>query len=193
MDRVHAPRLGLGNRHATSNSSDRKALRATTMCGIVGLLIKKPGLHEPALGELMVPMLIGMTERGPDSAGMAVFGRPLADGAAQDQRVFGPDRDGAASTGAGLADAARSSARLTLQSRRSGQPCGADRPPVAPEPCKRWLHERLSQAAHAVDRPHDRPVQGHRHAGRGGRALRLRAAAGHAIWSATRAWPPSRP
>ncbi len=46
------------------------------MCGIVGLLLKKPALHE-RLGELMVPMLIGMTERGPDSAGMAVFGPPL--------------------------------------------------------------------------------------------------------------------
>jgi methylamine---glutamate N-methyltransferase subunit A len=42
------------------------------MCGIVGLLLKKPSLR-PQLGELMVPMLIGMTERGPDSSGMAVF------------------------------------------------------------------------------------------------------------------------
>ena len=30
------------------------------MCGIVGLLLKKPALREQ-LGELMVPMLIGMT------------------------------------------------------------------------------------------------------------------------------------
>lgn len=49
------------------------------MCGIVGLLLKKPALHGQ-LGELMVPMLIGMTERGPDSAGLAVFGAPLAEG-----------------------------------------------------------------------------------------------------------------
>ena len=48
------------------------------MCGIVGLLAKKPALREK-LGELMVPMLIGMTERGPDSAGLAVFTSPLAD------------------------------------------------------------------------------------------------------------------
>jgi glutamate synthase domain-containing protein 1 len=47
------------------------------MCGIVGLLVKKPELHEQ-LGALMVPMLIGMTERGPDSSGMAVFTRPLS-------------------------------------------------------------------------------------------------------------------
>lgn len=43
------------------------------MCGIVGLLVKKPAL-KAQLGQLMVPMLLGMTERGPDSAGMAVFG-----------------------------------------------------------------------------------------------------------------------
>ncbi|HWA14608.1 MAG TPA: class II glutamine amidotransferase [Burkholderiales bacterium] len=48
------------------------------MCGIVGLLVKKPGL-QAQLGSLMLPMLIGMTERGPDSAGMAVFTSPVAD------------------------------------------------------------------------------------------------------------------
>jgi amidophosphoribosyltransferase len=47
------------------------------MCGIVGLLVKKPALREH-LGELMLPMLIGMTERGPDSAGMAVFTEPVS-------------------------------------------------------------------------------------------------------------------
>lgn len=47
------------------------------MCGIVGLLVKKPALRAQ-LGEWMVPMLIGMTERGPDSSGMAVFTNPVA-------------------------------------------------------------------------------------------------------------------
>jgi glutamate synthase domain-containing protein 1 len=46
------------------------------MCGIVGLLLKKPALHG-RLGALMTPMLIGMTDRGPDSAGVAIFGEPL--------------------------------------------------------------------------------------------------------------------
>ena len=48
------------------------------MCGIVGLLMKNPAWDE-RLGELLVPMLCGMTERGPDSAGMAVFGKPVTD------------------------------------------------------------------------------------------------------------------
>lgn len=42
------------------------------MCGIVGLLVKKPAMREQ-LGQLMVPMLVEMAARGPESAGMAVF------------------------------------------------------------------------------------------------------------------------
>ncbi len=49
------------------------------MCGIVGLLVKKPALREQ-LGELMMPILLGMTERGPESAGMAVFGEAVGAG-----------------------------------------------------------------------------------------------------------------
>jgi methylamine---glutamate N-methyltransferase subunit A len=45
------------------------------MCGIVGLLLKQPALREQ-LGALMTPMLVGMTSRGPDSAGVAVFSEP---------------------------------------------------------------------------------------------------------------------
>jgi methylamine---glutamate N-methyltransferase subunit A len=46
------------------------------MCGIVGLLIKKPEEHE-SLGELLAPMITCMNDRGPDSAGLAVFGSVL--------------------------------------------------------------------------------------------------------------------
>ena len=49
------------------------------MCGIVGLYLKKPEL-EDQLGQLFSPMLIGMSERGPDSAGIALYGDPVADG-----------------------------------------------------------------------------------------------------------------
>jgi amidophosphoribosyltransferase len=48
------------------------------MCGIVGLLVKKAALREQ-LGALMVPMLTGMTERGPDSAGLAVYTAPVGE------------------------------------------------------------------------------------------------------------------
>ncbi|MFO1435138.1 MAG: amidophosphoribosyltransferase [Gammaproteobacteria bacterium] len=42
------------------------------MCGLVGLLAKTPALSGQ-LGALMQPMLEGMTQRGPDSAGFAIF------------------------------------------------------------------------------------------------------------------------
>lgn len=43
------------------------------MCGIVGLFLKDASL-EPRLGELLTTMLITMTDRGPDSAGIAIYG-----------------------------------------------------------------------------------------------------------------------
>lgn len=42
------------------------------MCGIVGLLLKNRS-WDHRMGELLVPMMVGMTDRGPDSAGLAVF------------------------------------------------------------------------------------------------------------------------
>ncbi len=42
------------------------------MCGIVGLYLKNPALR-PHLGRLFSPMMGEMTERGPDSAGFAVY------------------------------------------------------------------------------------------------------------------------
>jgi amidophosphoribosyltransferase len=42
------------------------------MCGIVGLYIKNPKL-QGKLGEMFTPMLIEMTSRGPDSAGVAIY------------------------------------------------------------------------------------------------------------------------
>ncbi len=49
------------------------------MCGIVGLYLKNDK-YESQLGQLFAPMLISMTERGPDSAGFAVYGDAVDDG-----------------------------------------------------------------------------------------------------------------
>lgn len=49
------------------------------MCGIVGLYLKNPQL-EAQLGKLFEPMLEAMTDRGPDSAGFAIYGDEVADG-----------------------------------------------------------------------------------------------------------------
>ncbi|TQM92050.1 class II glutamine amidotransferase [Roseinatronobacter monicus] len=43
------------------------------MCGIVGLFLKDKSL-EPRLGAMLTDMLVTMTDRGPDSAGIAIYG-----------------------------------------------------------------------------------------------------------------------
>jgi glutamate synthase domain-containing protein 1 len=46
------------------------------MCGIVGLHLRDTALY-PRLGELLTGMLCEMSERGADSAGVAVYGDPV--------------------------------------------------------------------------------------------------------------------
>lgn len=48
------------------------------MCGIVGLYLKNPKL-ESEIGKLFVPMMSAMTNRGPDSAGFAIYGDAVTD------------------------------------------------------------------------------------------------------------------
>lgn len=47
------------------------------MCGIVGLFLKDESL-KPELGKMLTDMLITMTDRGPDSAGIAIYGDETA-------------------------------------------------------------------------------------------------------------------
>ena len=62
------------------------------MCGIVGLFLKDPKL-EPMLGAMLTDMLITMTDRGPDSAGIAIYGRPTAGIAKLTVQSARPDSD----------------------------------------------------------------------------------------------------
>jgi methylamine---glutamate N-methyltransferase subunit A len=49
------------------------------MCGIVGLYCKSPAL-EPELGRHLSAMLVQLSDRGPDSAGVAVYRAPAPEG-----------------------------------------------------------------------------------------------------------------
>ncbi len=49
------------------------------MCGIVGLYYKNSAL-EPGLGTMLADMLVQMTDRGPDSAGVAIYHNPVPTG-----------------------------------------------------------------------------------------------------------------
>jgi glutamate synthase domain-containing protein 1 len=46
------------------------------MCGIVGLYLKNPKLQS-RLGAMFKPMIVEMTNRGPDSAGVAIYRNPV--------------------------------------------------------------------------------------------------------------------
>ena len=74
------------------------------MCGIVGLFLKDKAL-ESQLGALLTEMLVTMTDRGPDSAGIAVYG-----GETGGEAKLTVQSDNPAVDFAGLADAL--SARL---------------------------------------------------------------------------------
>lgn len=68
------------------------------MCGIVGLFLKDKSL-EPKLGAMLTDMLVTMTDRGPDSAGIAIYG-----GSAQGQAKLTIQSDQADADFATLAD-----------------------------------------------------------------------------------------
>jgi len=67
------------------------------MCGIVGLFLKNKSLA-PQLGSLTAQMLAVMSERGPDSAGFAVYGAGSADEIKLTLRTDQPDALAAAFT-----------------------------------------------------------------------------------------------
>jgi glutamate synthase domain-containing protein 1 len=52
------------------------------VCGLVGLFCKSPELEE-RLGEYLGAMLVQMDDRGPDSAGVAVYRDPAPDGSSK--------------------------------------------------------------------------------------------------------------
>ncbi|MDD2545433.1 MAG: amidophosphoribosyltransferase [Burkholderiaceae bacterium] len=89
------------------------------MCGIVGLLIKKPSLRDQ-LGALMVPMLIGMTERGPDSAGLAVFTDPLPPGQRKISVYSGLTEEGAGYPWSKLVDAIQGELKVQAHTHTKG-------------------------------------------------------------------------
>ena len=59
------------------------------MCGIVGLFAKT-GAIEAELGRDVAAMLVQLSDRGPDSAGMAVYRDPVPDGSSK-LTVYSPD------------------------------------------------------------------------------------------------------
>ena len=158
------------------------------MCGIVGLLIKNPELRDQ-LGALMVPMLIGMTERGPDSAGLAVYTAPVSERRRKLSLYSGEhagrlDRTCSAGCGGIRSQAHEIAAHgnhavLTT----AADPDAADRPGLrahAPEVAVLSVGQSIDLYKD-VGAPAEIAAR-----------YRFRGADAARMWWATRAWPPSR-
>ncbi len=103
------------------------------MCGIVGLLIKDPAQRD-RLGEWLTPMLVQMGSRGPESAGLAVFGEAL-EGERWQYALFGGDWD---YDFAALHGACARHFDTTVDARVTGNHALV-RAAIAPQPMRDWL------------------------------------------------------
>jgi len=75
---IHVRKITLPSVHASvhCNVAFPVGIDEQIMCGIVGLYLKNEALN-PDLGKLLAAMLIEMSDRGPDSAGIALYRDPL--------------------------------------------------------------------------------------------------------------------
>jgi glutamate synthase domain-containing protein 1 len=109
------------------------------MCGIVGLLAKKDSWRE-RIGELLTPMLVCMGDRGPDSAGLAIFTRKIDPGLRQ-LSLFSPtqgfgwsllgDRFKQEKQNDAILESLENHGKLTTS--------------ISPEECKRWLSQHYPE------------------------------------------------
>ncbi|KAB0682733.1 class II glutamine amidotransferase [Aureimonas leprariae] len=95
------------------------------MCGIVGLFLKDPSL-EPQLGKLLSEMLVTMTDRGPDSAGIAIYGGAAGGTAKITVQSARPERD-FAGLAERLAEASGGTAKVEVKSTHAVVTVAADR------------------------------------------------------------------
>ena len=143
------------------------------MCGIVGLFLKDAKL-EPRLGHLVAPMLAAMSDRGPDSAGFALYGEGVAGSVkltlrGTDATSFELDRR--------RAGAACWPSRLALAPRH---PCGGDGPGGTRKCGTAKAEGDRAVACRDQQRPPHGAVQRGRLSGRRRRALWFCPNVGHA-------------
>ncbi|MCW3008420.1 MAG: amidophosphoribosyltransferase [Solirubrobacterales bacterium] len=107
------------------------------MCGIVGIFSKSPGLSE-RLGEHLARMLVQMGDRGPDSAGAAIYRDPVAQGAAKLSLYSADDSVRWDEIEAAIGDALGVSRSRPVTARHRLVEVEAD-----PEPAQAWVEEHL--------------------------------------------------
>ena len=126
------------------------------MCGIVGLYLKNPKL-KPKLGKMFKPMLIEMTNRGPDSAGVAIYRNPVK----KAQTKFSLAHDDANYDWKKIDVGLEKALKCDCTIKKIGNHCilvttGKEPAVIA------WLKAHHPQRARRGLRPHDRDFQGSR-------------------------------
>ena len=145
------------------------------MCGIIGLLIK-PESKRSQLGEWVTPMMDCMGDRGPDSAGLAVFS-PVGEVPLRRFSLF-CGRPGFDWTELGKAFERDTACEADLSAVENH---GRLVSPIAPESLEDWLSPGVSLRASALDGPVHRGLQGHGPSRRDRRALRIRRPCGQPL------------
>jgi len=120
------------------------------MCGIVGLYLKNEALFGQ-LGALFKPMLVSMTSRGPDSAGVAIYRDPVGDGETKFSLAHDDLSHDWALLATALGEALHARARVTQRDTTALLVTDADESAV-----RRWLIDeapgvRLVGSGHSVE------------------------------------------
>ena len=127
------------------------------MCGIVGLLIKNPAMRGE-IGALGLPMLKAMSERGPDSAGFAVFTQDARPDWLKMSLLYDPPTTSPAFSWIGLQDALDSalSLRTGIHVRDRHARLTIPIAETSPEAVGAWLrahhpHVRILSMGHSLE------------------------------------------
>jgi methylamine---glutamate N-methyltransferase subunit A len=105
------------------------------MCGIVGLFAKSQAVEEQ-LGEHLAAMLVQMSSRGPDSAGVAVYRNPAPDGSSKLTLYSAEPRERWEAVRDGLCDAFGTCAEAAVRASHAVFVVGADAADA-----QRWIRE----------------------------------------------------
>jgi len=105
------------------------------MCGIVGLFAKSQAVEEQ-LGEHLAAMLVQMSSRGPDSAGVAVYRNPAPDGSSKLTLYSAEPRERWEAVRDGLCDAFGTCAKAAVRASHAVFVVDADAADA-----QRWIRE----------------------------------------------------
>jgi glutamate synthase domain-containing protein 1 len=120
------------------------------VCGIVGLFAKSPAV-EARMGALIAAMLVELTSRGPDSAGIALYREPLPEGALKLALFSADPEEDWAEVAASLEAATGAVVRHTVRASHAVVVVHGSLDPVRAHLARSHPHLRLMSAGRAIE------------------------------------------